>query len=261
MTWNSVMGLISTLALFLPIFFIIILRLQRHRSFTALLIYYSTIFTYNLLTEGYIHVNKEVAVYWGLFNNLLDAPLMLYFLTYFSTSKILLRRMLQVIAAYLLFEIIIVAFKGLNVDTITVTLAPGLAITFGYCLFFFVHYGKHSIINRKSTGKAVIVSSLLFAYGCYTIIYLMFYVFKAHLDQANHIRQQYLDDTFLVYFLVVTFSSLLMSAGLLIERKRIQKLAELKVTRKELSSIYADTKKTTPFRAVILDFDQEQRFN
>jgi hypothetical protein len=49
-----------------------------------------------------------------------------------------------------------------------------------------------------------------------------------------------------------------MCIGLVIERKRIQKLQELKVTRKELSAIYTDTKRAAPLRTAMLDFDRDQ---
>lgn len=103
-------------------------------------------------------------------------------------------------------------------------------------------------MHHKATGKAIIAAALLFAYGCYTIIYMMYYVFK-----TPHVA-----DTFLVYFLVATFSSFLLCAGIIIERKRVQKLYELKQTRKELLDIYKDTKTAAPLRTAILDFDKDQ---
>jgi len=257
MTWNSIMGFISTIALFLPVAFILLLRLSTYRSFPALLFYYSTVFIYNLLTEGYIKAPADVVYYWGLANNLLDVPLMLYFLTYFSTSKKFMQRMQMLVIGFLVWEAIVLTLKGLNIDAITIILAPGLLLVFGYCLYFFTRQVKLAIVHRKATGKAMIVSSLLFAYGCYTIIYLMYYVFKAHLDANNEVKAQYVEDTFLVYFMVTFLSSLLISAGIFIERKRIHKLTELKITRKELSAIYPETKRTAPFRTVLLDFDKE----
>jgi hypothetical protein len=258
MTWNSIMGFISTFALSLPVLLILLTRLTTYRSFPALFVYYISVVVYNALTEGYIKAPAEVIYYWGLANNLLDAPLMLYFLTYFSPSKAFKKRMQHIILAFLVWEAAILLVMGLNVDAITVIMAPGLALVFGYCLFFFSRYVKHAIVHRKAVGKAMIASSLLFAYGCYTIIYLMYYVFKAHIDASNHVKQQYVEDTFLIYFIVTFFSSILISAGILIERKRIQKLTELKVTRKELSAIYpAETKRTVPLRTVLLDFDKD----
>ena len=248
MTWNSVMGFVSSVALFLPIFFILTLRLGRYRSFPALLIYYIFVFIYNLMTEDYINVNTEVVHYWGLSNNLLDIPLMLSFLTYYSVSPAFTRRMKITILGFVLFEATVILILGLNVDALTIILGPGLLLIFSLCLSLFIRQTKVAIMHRKATGKALIVASLLFAYGCYTIIYLMYYVFKT----------PYIADTFLVYFLVVTFSSLLMCAGIIIERKRVQKLNELKTTRKELSAIYKDTKTAAPGRATMLDFDREQ---
>lgn len=248
MTWNSVMGFVSSLALFLPIFFILAFRLAAYRSFPALLIYYISVFIYNLLTERYIPATTDVVHYWGLANNLLDVPLMLSFLTYYSTSLAFTRRMKITILTFVLFEAIVILIQGLNVDALTIILGPGLLVVFGFCLSFFIRQTKITIMHRKATGKSLIAASLLFAYGCYTIIYLMYYVFKT----------PYVADTFLVYFMVVTFSSLLMCAGIIIERKRVQKLNELKNTRKELSDVYKDTETAAPVRAAMLDFDRDQ---
>jgi hypothetical protein len=257
MTWNSIMAFISTFALFLPVLLIAVLRLATYRSFPALFIYYFSVVMYNMFTAGYIHAPANVVYYWGLANNLLDVPLMLYFLTYFSTTRRFQKRMHQIIVAFLVWEAIVIAFTGLNIDAITIILAPGLPLVFSYCLYFFTRQVKLAIVHHKATGKALIVSSLLFAYGCYTIIYLMYYVFKAQLDANNQIKPQYVEDTFLIYFMVTFISSLLISAGIFIERKRIQKLTELKVTRRELSEIYPETKRTAPLRTVLLDFDKE----
>jgi len=248
MTWNSIMGFIATLSLFLPVFLLFILRLITYRSFFALFIYYIIVFAYNLLTEGYIPAGSTVIENWNVCNNLLDAPLMLLFLTYFSTSPGFTRKVKITILALSLFELVVIIVVGFNEDAITIFLGPALIIVFAFALHFFVRQTKIAIVHQKGLGKAVIAASLLFGYGCYTIIYLMYYVFK-----TPHIA-----DTFLVYFLVTTFSSLLMSVGLIIEKKRIKKLIELKLTRKELSAIYPETKRATPLRAAMLDFDKEQ---
>lgn len=258
MTWNSTMGIISTVALFLPIAFILSLRLSRYRTFPVLLIYFAVSFINNLLGEGYIHANITLVKYLSLTNNLLDPPLMLFFLTYFCTSAAQVRGMKMLNLAFILFEVIVVIFFGYTKDAITITLGPGLAIVFGFCLFFFIRQTKMAISHRKATGKAFISASLLFAYGCFFIIYLMFYIFQTHLSVDKASQQQYIEDTFLVFFFVATLSSILMCTGLYIESKRVQKLNELKITRKELSMIYEGTEKAAPLRAAILDFDRDQ---
>ncbi len=247
MTWNSVMGFVSTLALFLPILLILVLRMGSFRSFPFLLIYYLLVFLYNLMTEGYIRANSDVIYVWGLGNNLLDAPLMLSFLTYFSTSAIFTRRLMILILSIIVFEISVVLLVGYNVEAITIVLGPGIAAVFALCLYFFVRQSKIVITNRKALGKTLITASLVFAYGCYAIIYILYYVFK-----TPHIA-----DTFLVYFLVAFFSSAILCTGLIFERKRIQKFFELQKARKELLDIYKDNQKIPTFNKVMLDFDRE----
>jgi hypothetical protein len=242
------MGFVSTFALFLPIFFLLLFRLGSYKSFPALLVYYIIVFVYNLLTEGYIRVNSNVIDNWNICNNLLDAPLMLLFLTYFSTSAAFTNKMKISICTVILFELVVVLAVGFNTKAVTIFLGPALLTVFAFCLHFFVRQTKIAIIHHKGMGRAVIAASLLFAYGCYTIIYLMYYVFKT----------PYVADTFLVYFLVATFSSLVMCAGIFLERKRVQKLNELKVTRKELSAFYPETKTAAPLRTAMLDFDKDQ---
>jgi hypothetical protein len=247
MTWNSIMGIVSSVALFLPVFFILIFRLGGYRTFPALVGYYVIVLAQNLMNEGYINASPEIIHYWSICSNLIDAPLMLLFLTYFSSSKIFTRKMMICIALIILFEVIVVILKGFTRDAITITLGPALITVFSFCVYFFIRQAKIAITHHKATGKAIIAASLLFAYGCYAIIYLMYYVFKT----------TYVADTFLVYFLVSTFSSIVMCAGILFERKRIQKLNELLQTRKELSEIYNGTKSAAPLRTAMLDFDKD----
>ena len=209
MTWNSIMGIVSSLALFLPIFLIMALRLGTYRSFPVLLIYYAMVFIYNLLTEGYIPTNADVVRLWGLGNNLLDAPLMLLFLTYFSSSVVFTRRLKILILFFMVFELTVVLLVGFNIRAITIILGPGVFIVFALCVFLFVRQSKIVITNRKSLGKTLITASFVFAYGCYGILYMLYYVFKT----------QYIADTFLIYFLVTTFSSVILCAGIIFERK------------------------------------------
>jgi hypothetical protein len=228
MSWNSIMGFIASVALFTPVFLIIALRLTRYRTFIALLTYYLFVFVYNIFTQGYIQANNETIRYWGIGNNLIDAPLMLFSLTYFSGSAILTKKMKGLILIVMLFELIVILIKGFTVLSITIILAPNLLIILAFCFYFFIRQVRISITHNKAVGKSLMVASLLFAYGCYSIIYVMYYIIK-----TPHVA-----DTFLVYFLVVTFSSLLMGTGIIIERKRLRKLEEVMVARKELLAIY-----------------------
>ena len=241
------MGLVSTIALFIPILLILTLRLGAYKSFPFLVISFANVFIYALMTEGYIRTNADVVRWWGVGNNLMDAPLLLLFLSYFSTSAIFTRRLTILIFSFIVFESVVVMAVGFNVRALSIILGPEILVVFALSLFLFIRQSKITIAYRKGIGKTLISASLVFAYGCYGILYVLFYLIK-----TTHVA-----DAFLIYFLVVTFYSLMMSTGIIFEKIRIQKLFELKRSRKELHDIYKDTKTDAPLRTAMLDFDRE----
>ncbi len=253
----SIIGLVSSVFLFLPILLIIVLRLGAHRAFPALVVYYASALFYNFLTEGYINANADQIRFIGIMNNLVDIPLTLIFLTYFSRSRLFTKRLWRAILGYVLFELIVVLFAGFSTKAITITIGPGIALVCGISLHYFLRYIKIAIEKNKTIGKAIMITSVLFAYGCFSFLYLLYYIFKAHLDKAGHVNPQTQADTFLVYFMATIFSSIIMCFGIYHESKRVKKLNELKVTRKELSTIYTNTKSTSPYKPVMLDFDRD----
>lgn len=248
MTWNDVMGMLSTAALSLPILIMIATRLAGYKTFPALAAYFGVLVIYNMFTQGYIKADPAFVQAFGISNNLLDAPLMLTFLAYFGSTTAFKQRMKILVAAFIAFELVIVSIFGYTVRAITITMGPGLLLVLGFCLHFFVRQTKITIMHHKALGKALIVASLLIAYGCYLIIYIMYYLLDIHNVQ----------DTFLVYFIVTTFSSILMAYGIFIERKRVRKLSELMVVRKELSELYPNDKTAAPLRTAVFDYDKEQ---
>ena len=230
MNWKEMMGLVSTVTILLPIFIIAFFRLHRFKCFLALGVYYVLAFCSNLITEGYINVAPEFKRIFGITNNMLDAPLMLIFLAYFSTSAFLSKRIRYSVLIFLAFELVISVIYGYNKNAITIILAPGLALILCISVWFFLRQIKITILHQKATGKVLMISSLLFAYGCYAIIYVMYYL----------IETKDVSDVFVMYFIAGTLSALILSAGMIIENKRLRKLEELKIARKELNSIYGN---------------------
>jgi EamA domain-containing membrane protein RarD len=70
--------------------------------------------------------------------------------------------------------------------------------------------------------------SILFAYGCFGIIYFLHYIQKTPATA----------DVFLVYYMVVTISSIIMAAGLVWVHKRKKQIKEVQLTRKELATFF-----------------------
>ncbi len=228
MTWFQVVGIISTSALFLPVIFIFALRLSWYKSFPALIAYYTIMFIFNFLSLGIIGADKNFMNYYGILNNFLDAPLMLTFLTYFSKTASFRKKMQLVIPAFVLFEMIVILINGFNIQSAIIALGPGIILVLCFSGLFFIHQAKITIIHQKAAGKALMIAALLFAYCGYSFIYVVYYLIKT----------PHKVDAFLVYFIINLFSSLLISTGIILERKRVKHLTELLTARKELKVIY-----------------------
>lgn len=231
MNWKEMMGFISTIVFLVPVLIIVLLRLNRFKCFLAAGIYYLLGFCNSILKEGYLHTPTEFNKIFEITYNFLDMPLMFIFLAYFSTSVNLGKRIRISVLAFLAFEVAVALIFGYNKEALTIILAPGLIAVLFFSALFFIRQIKIAIQHQKATGKALMLSSLLFAYGCYSLIYIMYYV----------IRTKDVSDVFVMYFIVTTLSALILSVGMVVESKRIKKLKELKLVRKELNMLYGNT--------------------
>ena len=233
MNWHNAIGILSTIALFTPVFIIVVTKLIRYKQFTSLFIYCLLAFGFNLMTEHLVNVPKSIERFYGITNNLTDMPLMLGFLFFQIPSCVQKKRIKILLVAFIVFEIVLIVMYGITVKTITLTMGPGLTIVFGYSLYYFVYTVKRSFIHNKFVGKAIIATALTFAYGCFIIIYLMHYV----------LNLQDISGLFLIYYFISIIYSIILSVGLYMEGKRKRKLYDLLITRKELMSFFADEKK------------------
>jgi len=233
MNSHSLLGIISSIALFIPVALIIILRLFSNRSFLALAICYFIVGVQNLMRQPVFGIPKTIYQSMSFADNLLDAPLMLLFLIFFSTSPLMTRRIRTCIYAFLAFEAIILVVFGFNVKAIRIILGPDIVLIVAISFSFFVRYVRLSVSNAKSLGKAVMASSVFISYTIFSIVYIFYYLIK---------NEQYQDDAELIYYLISILSAILMSIGIVIENKRFKKLDELRHTRKELATIYGEKK-------------------
>lgn len=233
MNFNSTMGIVSSIALFIPIILILAFKLFPNRSFLALSVYYLFAGAYNLVSQNILNVPVGFSLPLGITANLLDAPLMLLFLIFFSISAIMKKQITNAIFIFLTFEAIVLVVFGFNIKSVKIILGPDIALIGTLSFLFFLRNVRLAITNRKSLGKAIMASSVLLSYTIFTVVYVFYYLLKI---------KQYQDDARDLYYLVTILSVLLMSIGITIENKRIKKLGELKNTRKELATIYGETK-------------------
>ena len=246
----DVMGLVSTIALVLPIIILLRFKLAWYKSFPALLAYYVILFSYNLFLVKYIPVGKDVQRYHGIVNDLLYAPLVLYFLTYFSSNVQARKRMLILFYALIGFEAVILVIFGFTTQASKIITAPGLLLALAFSAYFFINRVKITIMHHKGIGKALIVSSLFFSVVGASYVFGVFYFTNAPSKEDAHV----------VFFLISVISSVSMSIGLFFEQGRVKHLEELRTVRNELKALYGEDKQkaTTPFGTVALNFDKEQ---
>jgi hypothetical protein len=232
MSLYSTLGIISSVILFIPAILILVFRLVTNKSFFALFLYYLVSGIYNLISQNVLNTPLWFARPLGIAVNLLDAPLMLMFLTFFSTSPGMKKRITWGIYIFFAFEAIVLLVDGFSVNAVRVILGPDIAIIIALSFLFFQRNVRLAITNSKSLGKAIMTSSVLLSYTIFTVVYVFYYLGK---------NQRHQRDAALVYYLISILSALIMSAGIIIENKRIKKLDELKNTRKELATIYGKT--------------------
>ncbi|MGC4037828.1 MAG: hypothetical protein QM764_17835 [Chitinophagaceae bacterium] len=233
----QILGYISTVAQFLPVAAIFSLKLYKNRSLAFLAIYCLSTLLYNLMSEGIIVLPAVYVKAAGIMNNLLDVPLALLYMLYFTKAGSFRKKIHIGIIGFSVFEILTVAFFGFNKNALTIIIGPGILLLVTLSFIFFIEQIKDVVQYGKPAGKALMSASTLFLYGCFFIVYLFWYVLKA---------ESLKDDAFKVYFSVMTLSSLLMTIGLILEKRRFKMLEELDTARKELSMLYPNEKIAFP---------------
>lgn len=217
MNWYKLISIAATSSILLPIILILALRLFSIKSFLALLVYYILALTYNLMVGGVLVVSQDTLKTFSLSFNFLETPLILFFILFFTSSWRLSKQIKTAILIYIAFELLVITFFGFNVTATTITIAPGILLNLFYCIYFFYKQTQIHIMEQKDTGKTLMLASLLFAYGSFGLIYLLYYIMKT----------THREDIFLVFNVVTIVSSIMMAAGIWLERSKINQPEEL----------------------------------
>jgi hypothetical protein len=228
MSWNAILGIACIVSFAFPIVVIIYNRYYTHRSLAALLIYYTLILIDNLLAENIIRVGPNISSFVGLLDNYLDVPLMLTALLFFCPNKQKQDSVRFLTYLFIAYEVVIAIVYGFSKESITYILGPGISLVLIYASYLFVRQVKFSIYHGKNHGRMIMLSSILFVYACYFLIYFFHYVQKT----------PYKSDVLMLYFIASILSSIVMAVGLHLMRKRLKELESLKVTRKELAIFF-----------------------
>lgn len=227
MNINTTLGILSAIAFILPPLIIVFSRLFTI-SLLALFIYFISVFLYNLMSENIFVVSLDVKRKIGVVNNYLDVPLMLTYMLLFCADKWKKNIILTMLAIFTVYEVIIFYHYQLSSLSSKYIMGPGILIVLIASIYFFITNIKFTIVQGKGIGKTLMASSILFAYGCYSLVYIFAFIIKT----PNR------GDVFTIYYLSSIIFSGLMTAGLIWLKKRLKDIREVQVTRKELSLFF-----------------------
>ncbi len=228
MTWNTILSLTCIISLLFPVAVILINRYFTHKSLAALLISYTLSIFDNLMGEKIIEAAPSFELYFRIVFNYLDVPLMLVALLYFCPTKRKQRLVHIVMAALIVYEIVITCIYGFGKTSITYIIGPALAILLIYTLVLFARQVKFTIKRRINQGRTVMLASILFTYACYTLIYYFHYIQQT----------KFFADVLFLYFISTSVGAILMAVGLHLMRNRMKELKSVTITRKELALFF-----------------------
>jgi hypothetical protein len=205
-------------------------RSMWHPSMVALLIYSAQFFFFSLVTNGYLDLPGTDESLLSFSHIVFDLPLILLFSQYFTEDAAVKAKIRYGLLGWLAMGVLITAVNGLSSRTIALLMGPGLLLADIVCMGFFLHFIKSAIHDRSDTGKAFMVGSLVFLYGCFSLMFFLQFILHAAKDME-------------IYFLFQVSSiiaSLLMTIGILINRKRPLPVVTQKHTRKSVLQDWED---------------------
>lgn len=202
---DAILGTASSLLLVVTIILLLVNVKEGKHYFLALAFYLAQIVFLNMLSTNLIAVPDRFRFYFGIWNNLLDLPLMMLFLQYFAKDQKARKWLMYITGAYILFDLIVYLIMGMTIPSLTIIIGPGLAIVTAISFYFFVDRLKLAIASHCETGKAFLTGAIVFAYLCFTLIYILFYLMKS----------TYISDIYAIYYITFIILSGCLSTGLL----------------------------------------------
>jgi hypothetical protein len=223
--WESILGAGSILLLFVTIVLLIINYKEGRYYFLALAFYLAQIVFLNLLSAEFITISPISRYYVGIWNNLLDLPLMLIFFQYFAKDAKTRKLLVYITGIFIAFDLVTYLSLGMNITSLTIMIGPGLLIVTAFSFYFFVEHLKTAIMKRKETGRAFLSGAIVFAYLCFTLIYILFYLMKS----------KYVNDIYTIYYTTfIIFSTCLITGLLMIMASKRPSKSKVMETKKEI---------------------------
>lgn len=201
---------LTTVILFLPLLALVYKRNLWHYSFIAIVLCLTLTIFSSLFSAGKIKISGDVNYIINTLSSLVQPPLMLMFLIYFSENEQTRKSLRLTVIILMVTGILILIRKDIQDAAIPVIIGLGLLLVDIFSIFFFIQQIKASVTVRTETGKAFMVSGIVFSYFCYSFVFIATYFFRSD----NH------EDLFVLYEISTAIFALLIFAGIMLNKKR-----------------------------------------
>jgi drug/metabolite transporter (DMT)-like permease len=137
--------------------------------------------------------------------NLAETPLVILVFG-FATSGRQRRNLLLLVLLFMIWEAILVSWKGYNFSTSALIIGSGLLLILACCITSLIQYVRRMEHTRFESSMVFVYAALLFAYGSFLIIYIFAHMHPNGAGTGT--------DSFLLYYISLLISAAVTSMGL-----------------------------------------------
>ena len=201
---NPYVAAIAILFSFSPLLLLWIKKLSKEKAYTLIAIYWLLNGSTNLpewmgQADNVSLINDITLVY-----NLIDAPFVLLIL-FFSSTGNKKRALLYLIIAYVIFETIMIVWKGHNFDSSAIIIGVGGLIILIFSVWGVADFFQKIEHTSFETTMGFIYAAFIFEYGLSIVTFISNYL---------NYKKETVDVNLFVYYLSVISATLLTSFGL-----------------------------------------------
>ena len=201
---NPYISLIAIILCFIPFGLLFWKRMNKEKVFLLVCIYWSITGLINMpqyLPTAYKSAKLEENI--TLIDNMLDTPLMI--LIFYYTSEGFMKNLLRwFLLGFVVFEAIMIFWKGHNYDSNTVIIGVGTILTFGYSLWRLAQYFQKMEHNDLENTIVFVYASYVFYFGIFLIIWVFNYL---------NFRKETVSENLFLYYLSIILATLVTSIG------------------------------------------------
>lgn len=173
---NSTLQLISALIVLVPVAIIFIKQKGNNKYFLSLAAANVMFFISTFLLNKFVALPATASNLISTCANVLQAPLTLMFLLYFTENKQIVKAIRYSLVAVLGISVAAMAVSTINTELTLNLMTLGVAPVFIIGSVLFIQHVKTSVYENKGSNNAFMLSSIVFAYGSYMLLLTLHFI-------------------------------------------------------------------------------------